>query len=110
MVHTVVQGPPDTASARRIITETRALAAERRCDVLYDITAAQLSHTFMDLYEMPRFVNKLGHTHHPRVAVAVGQIDDNHRFYETTATNAGHTVRVFATLDEARAWLNQEQP
>lgn len=110
VVHTVVEGPLDSASAQRISTETRALAAEHRCNILYDITAAPAAQATGEIYELPRFVSKLDHDHHPRVAVAVGQIGEDHRFYETAATNIGHTIRMFATLDEARAWLDQGQP
>jgi hypothetical protein len=73
--------------------------------VLCDVTALkgrydELAAAYFRARSLPQAVRKL-----PSAVVDQSKNLDYQSFYETTAANAGHSMKWFADIETARAWL-----
>ena len=105
-------GPLDVANLTPMVTEARAAAAGRGCNILYDFRETTLGDIQTgDLFWFPRRIPALAKAEARRVRIAL-LYPANHvafaRFWETTFQNAGLRARAFETEGEAHAWLGED--
>jgi len=92
------------------VTERISLEKETGVSrILMDVSAAQLSATFIDLVDIPeKLYEALGANRRSRITVVLPASHDEQerwRFFETACTNRGWMVEVFSERQTAMDWL-----
>lgn len=110
---TVYSGVITPAELQQAAARTVQLAGERKTlRLLGDCIALEGGHSIVDLYGLSRMLESLALDGMrealvmPRLSAAAQDV----HFWETTCRNRGIDVRVFRTLEEARAWLGPAAP
>ncbi|OGT28602.1 MAG: hypothetical protein A2Z17_03710 [Gammaproteobacteria bacterium RBG_16_66_13] len=109
IVRVVVYGALSEPLGKEIITKSRLLAAEHAAGILYDMRQATLRVPFSSWFFLPTELEvlKTGSTRSIKAAIVIpAKQEDGYRFYETVASNAGLSVRVFLDEAEAGEWLS----
>ena len=111
-VLTVYSGVLDPAVLHEAVRSTLALARQQNTmRFLADCSTLEGGHSVVDLYELAKLVAASGAPPGLREAIVMPQLAEaasDVRFWETTCRNRGFTVRVFATMAEASAWLTTD--
>jgi hypothetical protein len=94
------------------IAENLAMAAEKGAWLfLGDCRRLPTAGSVIDVYELGQLLDELGVDRRMREALVV-ELDpagaSSFDFYVTVTTNRGIQVRLFAEMDEAKAWLVSE--
>ncbi|HPQ41125.1 MAG TPA: hypothetical protein PLV45_12200 [bacterium] len=66
--------------------------------------------SIVDIYNSPETLEKSGISRTTRRALVVSKDFPDARFLENVTCNRGHNLRVFFTIDDARAWLAEKGP
>jgi hypothetical protein len=77
---------------------------------LVDCSELEGSHSIIDLYGLIQLLDSSGWERVIREAIVLPQLSapaNDVLFWETSCRNRGYDVRVFKTMDEARAWIEK---
>ena len=110
-VLTVYDGVLSPQSLQEAIETTIALGKERGTTrFLGDCSTLEGGHSVVDLYAMAGLIESVGIARNAHEALVLPQLNAAARdveFWETACRNQGFQVRVFQTVPEARAWLEE---
>ena len=87
------------------------IAERERCArLLYDFQDAILSFSTLDIYKIPKRLEKITQDTNVRVttikrAFLFAEGKDDSKFFETVALNSMHNVKCFKDREEAHQWL-----
>lgn len=73
--------------------------------ILNDLRKATPAKETLDIYNMPETAKKAGISPTIKRALIVGDRNKDFYFLETVFVNQGNFVKMFATMDDAEAWL-----
>jgi len=101
-----VEGNIDPAIVKAMASEFAELVSSSGCNkLLNDLRKAGITHSAIDIYSMPRIVDKLGLPIACRRALLVSDASKDFQFLETVSLNVGHQVRIFKDPELAIKWL-----
>ena len=101
----VVQGSLNKHDGEKVIVETRALASEKQCGILCDITNATINVTLADWFYLVRNKNVFPNVSTEKTAILINP--DNRKLFkymEDVTQNVGMKIWVFRKKDDAMAW------
>lgn len=113
IVRATVVGEMLQTDGEKVITTTRKTAAEKGCNIIYDIRQATTKVAFAEWYHLPRKLEvfKQPNSRQIKAAVLASPEDkavSGYQFYETVTENLGFKLRIFFDESEAIAWLIEE--
>lgn len=113
VVRATVVGEMLQADGEKVITAARKTAAEKGCNIIYDIRQATTKVAFAEWYHLPRKLEvfKQDNARQIKAAVLASPEDkaiSGYKFYETVTDNLGFKLRLFFDESEAIAWLFEE--
>ncbi|GAB4265699.1 MAG: hypothetical protein Kow0080_06130 [Candidatus Promineifilaceae bacterium] len=77
--------------------------------VINDMRQAKLTNDVMAIYNMPKLAALAGIKKPLKRALVVNKKSGQYRFLETVFMNQGHAVKLFESMDEAVAWVKEQQ-
>ena len=95
----------------KLIHEVRPVVQKYHCfRVLINLQEVEFKLSVVDLYNLPDLIAKLTGASGVSIsafkrALVLKQTDSLFHFFETTAINRGHRVRMFQDVEAARKWL-----
>ncbi|MFA7094598.1 MAG: hypothetical protein WC116_08875 [Thermovirgaceae bacterium] len=101
-----ITGELNRAVAAAMASRLAELSLRHGCfRLLNDLREADLIPSVLDIYMIPREVEKAGILKTFKRALLVRPPLDDFRFLETVSFNEGHRLRVFRDPEEALQWL-----
>jgi len=101
-----IEGNIDPAIVKAMASEFAELVSSSGCSkLLNDLRNAAITHSALDIYSMPRIVDKLGLPIACRRALLVSDASKDFQFLETVSLNVGQQVRIFKDPESAIKWL-----
>ena len=101
-----VHGELDLPLLRSIASDIAKIGKAEGCiHILNDLREANLTKGTIDVYNMPDIAKKFGIGQKCKRALVVGDKASDFYFLETVFLNRGYQVKMFADIDDARAWL-----
>ena len=108
LVNLVVQGSMNKYDGEKVIVETRALAAEKQCGILCDITNATFNVTLADWFYLVRNKDVFPSVSTEKTAILINPDKWKlFKYVEDVTQNVGMKIRVFRKKDDAMAWLKK---
>lgn len=77
--------------------------------IINDLRQAKLTDDVMAIYNMPKVAALAGIKKPLMRALVVKKKTGQYRFLETVFINQGHAVKLFESMDEATAWVNEQR-
>jgi hypothetical protein len=114
IVETAFEGLVTFEEVVQVMSEAATLAMEHDCLLwLNDFSDAQTQISATQIFLLPRKFEEVTRdldARQYRIRRAMVGVDDSSgaHFAETTSINRGQRVRLFATIEEARDWLREE--
>jgi hypothetical protein len=109
VVETVYEGALTFSELEEAIRANAAARAEHGIRwFLADCRGLSAGGSLTDVYRLPALFERLGLGRDWKEAIllpAMPAAEDEMRFYETVTLNQGYQVRIFASREEALAWL-----
>lgn len=104
--------PVDHDELLGVVQESLVLSAEKECLLfLGDCRTLPTSGSAIDVYELGDLMDRLRVDRRTREALVVtlaSSSENAYDFFVTLTTNRGVQVRLFGTVDAAKAWLRHE--
>ncbi len=101
-----VQGELNPLLVQSMAADLAKLGKRHKCTrLLNDLREALISKSLIDVYSLPREVERAGIKGSFRRAIVVNPPLDDFRFFETVSINQGQEVRIFLDPEEALLWL-----
>ena len=108
LVKLVVQGSLNKHDGEKVIVETRALASEKQCGILCDITHATINVTLADWFYLVRNKDVFPKVSTEKTAILINPDSWKiFKFVEDVTQNVGMKIRIFQKKDDAMAWLKK---
>ena len=105
ILRVLVRGVLDYPNAREVSQRARDAVRSDDCGILYDFRGVSLEISTADLYRFPRDPDTVAGSPHRDLRTALlishGKDEEDWRFYENTAANAGVNSRVFVADEQA---------
>ena len=109
LVWVTMSGNMEVDEGEQMVTAARTAAMEHHFNLLYDVRNVTVRAMFSDWYALARKLPVLKdiQAHHTLTAIlhAPAEDEEQFRFYATTASNVGLSVRAFSVEQEAIDWL-----
>ncbi len=101
-----VSGELDLPLLKKMATDVAKLGKAKNCArILNDLRNAKPPKGALAVYNMPEAATNSGIIQKVKRALVVGDKTSDFYFLETVFINRGHRVRMFANMDDAKAWL-----
>ena len=108
LVNLVVNGSLNKFEGQMVIKETRALAAEKECVILCDITNASIKATLADWFYLVRNKDVFPDISSRKTAILINPDSWKlFKFVEDVTQNVGFKIRIFRKKEDAMAWLKK---
>jgi len=110
-IRVVIRGSVDLPLIESLRSQAMQLVLAHNCvRVLADLRAADSAISTVEIFDQPqRTADDLANigltTTQFWRAFVIEEESEDIRFFETVATNRGHSVKVFRNLDDAKDWL-----
>ena len=106
LVNLVVHGSLNKFEGQMVIKETRALAAEKKCGILCDITNATFNVNLADWFYLARNKDVYPDISLEKTAILINPDSWKlFKFVEDVTQNVGLKIRIFIKKDDAMDWL-----
>lgn len=106
LINGKIEGEIDPDLVEKMASELAALVISTGCHkLLNDLRGAKITHSTLDIYQMPRIVDRHGVLKKCKRALLVSESSEDFEFLETVSLNVGQQVRVFKEPQAAIDWL-----
>ncbi len=101
-----VHGEFDSSVVSKMVSDLGEMIRKYNCfRLLNDLRDATITPETLDIYAMPRAVEKTGEAVQCRRAILVNPPLEDFDFLETVSVNMGHQFKIFTDRDAALEWL-----
>jgi len=101
-----VHGEFDSSVVVKMVSDLGAMIQEHDCyRLLNNLRDAKITPETLDIYAMPRVVEKTREVVRCRRAILVNPPLEDFLFLETASVNMGHQFKIFTDSDAAIKWL-----
>ena len=108
LVNLVVHGSLNKFEGQMVIKETRALAADKQCGILCDITNATFNVTLADWFFLARNKDVYPGLSSGKTAILIKPDSWKlFKYVEDVTQNVGLKIRIFRKKEDAMAWLKK---
>ena len=105
----IVEGELSLALLQEMARDAGKLTQQHGCKrILNDLRHARPTADTLAIYNMPKTAEQSGVGIRCKRALIVGDQADDFHFLETAFVLQGHSVKIFATLQDGEAWLFNE--
>ncbi len=109
-INASITGKFDPSLVKEFLQAMAALAREKNCTrVLTDMRAAKPQMSVLEIDDLPRFAAETGLDFTVRRALVIADDYDDYSFYRASSAIQGQNVRIFRDIDDARAWLFENE-
>jgi len=106
-----IHGEFDSSVVSKMGSDLGEMIRKHNCfRLLNDLRDATITPETLDIYAMPRAVEKTGEAVRCRRAILVNPPLEDFDFLETVSVNMGHQFKIFTDAEVALEWLQGREP